>query len=121
MSDWSTRGQYDWHTPEGIAQLQERLRPKLPWEPNIDLQLKPLAKLLMGKHGLVISATGDGKLAIFYTYSLMRPDTMTIVIAPTNALEDDMNSLQSEHLRRSTQLRGSRLCYPCKRGSSSNG
>ncbi|KAI0686286.1 hypothetical protein BC835DRAFT_1309603 [Cytidiella melzeri] len=88
--NWSKQGQYDWRTPEGIAQLQEQLCQKLLWEPNIDLQLKPLAELLMGKHGLVISATSDGKSAIFYMYSLMRPDTMTIVIAPTNALEDDM-------------------------------
>ncbi|KAI0684883.1 hypothetical protein BC835DRAFT_1310324, partial [Cytidiella melzeri] len=89
-SDWLTRGIYDWHTTNGIAQLQKQLQPKLLWDPKVDFQLKPSAKLMMGEHGLVISATCDGKSAIFYTYLLMRPDTMTIVVVPKNALEDDM-------------------------------
>lgn len=91
-SDWAERGRYDWSSPAGINRLRETLRAKLPFEPA-SFQLENTARLLMGKNVLCITATGDGKSALFYMYTLVRPDTMTIVISPTNALEEDIVSI----------------------------
>ncbi|KAI0082973.1 P-loop containing nucleoside triphosphate hydrolase protein, partial [Irpex rosettiformis] len=80
---------YDWCAPEGITRLQDLLRDKVPYE-LAQRQLIATAKLLNGQHGMYVWATGDGKSSVFYLYSLVRPTTMTIVVSPTNALEDDM-------------------------------
>ncbi|PSS06893.1 hypothetical protein PHLCEN_2v3495 [Hermanssonia centrifuga] len=44
----------------------------------------------MGEDVLCVSATGDGKSALMYMYSMVHDDTMTLVVSPTNALEVDM-------------------------------
>ncbi|KAI0683961.1 P-loop containing nucleoside triphosphate hydrolase protein [Cytidiella melzeri] len=91
---WADHTAYDWEAPEGIAQLQHLLCSKVPYE-LAERQLICTAKLLKGQHIACVWATGDGKSSVFYLYSLVRPQTMTIVVAPTNALEEDMvNRLQ---------------------------
>jgi superfamily II DNA helicase RecQ len=88
-SHWATRGDYDWLSEDGLARLKVILHDKLPYEPA-DFQVENTARLLMGKSVLCITATGDGKSALFYMYSLVRPETLTLVVSPTNALEDDL-------------------------------
>lgn len=80
---------YNWCAPEGIARLQSLLQGKVPYE-VAERQLIATARLLMGQHGLYVWATGEGKSSVFYLYSFVRPQAMTVVVAPTNALEDDL-------------------------------
>ena len=91
LSDWSRRTEYNWNTLEGIDRLRTVVRRRVPYEPS-DFQLQNTAKLLSGQDVLCISATGDGKSALLYMYPMVREDTITIVISPTNALESDLKS-----------------------------
>ena len=89
-SDWSARYNYIWTNAAGQARLESIAQPRLQYEPSPDLQMMNTGRLLMGQDVLCISATGSGKTALVHMYSMARPDTITIVISPTNALESDM-------------------------------
>ncbi len=89
LSEWEIQSQYDWRTESGQTLLQEVVGFRVPYEPA-DWQLENTARLLMGKDVLCVSATGKGKSALMYMYSMVHPNTMTVVILPTNALEADM-------------------------------
>ncbi|GJE92461.1 hypothetical protein PsYK624_086150 [Phanerochaete sordida] len=88
-SDWHTRFKYDWQTSAGHARLRELAEPRLSFSLG-DFQVKNTCRLLMGQDVVLVSATGDGKTALAYVYAMARPDTITVVVSPTNALESDM-------------------------------
>ena len=92
-SDWFHTTRYNWVTEPGLQRLRALLEHKLPYIPE-DWQVEGTARLLVGDDLLCVSATGDGKSALFYMYSLVRSDTITIVLSPTNALELDMVRLR---------------------------
>lgn len=87
--DWADNNNFDWTSPAGLARLEELLRPQLLYPPAHH-QLVSTAKILVGKHVMCVWATGEGKSSVFYLHAMVRRNTMTIVVAPTNALEDDM-------------------------------
>ena len=86
---WVNNNGYDWTATTGISRLEDLLQPQLPYTPAPH-QLMSTAKILMGQNVMCVWATGEGKSSVFYLHSLIRECTMTIVVSPTNALEDDM-------------------------------
>lgn len=88
-SDWATREQSDWTSTQGNEELRKIITACVPYRPA-DFQIQNTARLLQGQDVLCVSATGDGKSALLYMYPMARPDTITMVVSPTNALEGDM-------------------------------
>ncbi|KAI0077319.1 hypothetical protein K474DRAFT_1752134 [Panus rudis PR-1116 ss-1] len=92
--DWSKQRDYKWSSDEGIKHLRDITQPFLPYTPS-EFQLENTARLLLGEDVVCVTATGDGKTALIYLYTIARPGTMSIVISPTNSLEADMvNNLE---------------------------
>ncbi|KAI0043310.1 P-loop containing nucleoside triphosphate hydrolase protein, partial [Auriscalpium vulgare] len=88
-SDSSHTASYDWTSPEGLEHLKTLVQKHLPFEPR-QFQLYDSACILNGRDVFCITATGDGKSALVYIPALARPDMITIVVEPTNALESDL-------------------------------
>ena len=94
----SQSSQYDWTSPEGLERIRTIVRPYLGYDPK-DFQLYDSACILNGQDVFCITATGDGKSALIYIPALVKRETVTVVVEPTNFLESDMvrmgNNLQS--------------------------
>ena len=88
-SDWTNRFEYDWRSSDGQLRLRGLAHPRIPYS-LADFQPETAGRLLMGQDVLLCSATGDGKTTTIYLYCIARPDTVNIIISPTNALESDM-------------------------------
>lgn len=80
---------YDWRTPEGLERIKTTVSPSLPCLPH-QFQLYDSACILNGQDVFCITATGDGKSALIYIPALVRPEMITVVVEPTNALETDL-------------------------------
>ena len=89
--DQASRSDYDWTTSAGQDRLKDVTQPHFTFELS-QFQYQNTARLLVGQDVLVISATGDGKTMLIYLYCMVRPETINLVISPTNALESDMVS-----------------------------
>ena len=76
---------YDWTSAEGLLRLGTLLRPRLPFEPW-PFQLYDSACVLNDIDVVCITATGDGKTALIYIPALVREDSITVVVEPTNYL-----------------------------------
>lgn len=83
------RDTFDWCAPEGLVHLQDILQDKVLYQLT-QHQLVCTAKLLMDQNMGCVWATGEGKTSVFYLYTLVRPTALSIVVSPTNALENDM-------------------------------
>ena len=84
--DWCQELQYPWTPDEGLAQLNNLVTPFLPFAPQL-FQLYDSACILTGWDVFCISTMGDGKSALIYIPTLVRPEMITVVIEPTNFLE----------------------------------
>ncbi|TFY76799.1 hypothetical protein EWM64_g7210 [Hericium alpestre] len=84
----------DWTSLAGLATLKSLVTSSLPFKPR-DFQLYDSACILNGQDLFCISATGNGKSALIYIPALVRPHTITVVVEPTNFLEEAM----AENLR----------------------
>ncbi|THH15434.1 hypothetical protein EW146_g5036 [Bondarzewia mesenterica] len=82
---------FEWKSPQGLIKLRNLVLPSLPYEPR-DFQLYDSACILDGQDVICISATGDGKSALIYIPAMARKQMVTVVIEPTNFLENDMAS-----------------------------
>ncbi|TFY62997.1 hypothetical protein EVJ58_g3507 [Rhodofomes roseus] len=80
---------YNWTSAEGLLRLGSLLRPLLPFEPRA-FQLYESACILNGIDVVCITATGDGKTALIYIPAMVREDSITVVVEPTNYLESDV-------------------------------
>lgn len=83
---------FDWRSPEGLATLRSLVEPILPFTPE-DFQIYDSACVLDGRDVACFTATGSGKTAIIYIPALVKKEMITVVVEPTNLLEDDMVSL----------------------------
>lgn len=87
--NWTNEHQYDWTTAEGLSKLKALVPTALPFELQ-DSQLTNSAHILNGVNVFLISATGSGKSALIYVPALARKEMVSLVIAPTNFLKDNM-------------------------------
>ncbi|KAI0071657.1 P-loop containing nucleoside triphosphate hydrolase protein, partial [Panus rudis PR-1116 ss-1] len=79
----------DWLSSEGIERVRSIVSKRVPYEPS-SFQLQNTARLLNGQDVLCVTATGDGKTALIYMYTMVREGSIAVVLSPTNSLEADM-------------------------------
>jgi len=87
--DWSKQLEYNWYSVEGIEKLCLLVSHSLPYDPD-PFQLGCTVRMTNGQDILCLSATGDGKSALIYLASIARKGTITLVVCPTNYLENDL-------------------------------
>lgn len=87
--NWTVEHQHDWTTEEGLSKLKALVSPVLPFELQ-DFQLLNSARILNGVDVFLISATGSGKSAVIYVPALARKEMVSLIIEPTNFLQDNM-------------------------------
>lgn len=83
---------FDWTSPEGLTTLRRIVEPSLPFTAD-DYQIYDSACILNGRDVACFTATGSGKTALIYIAALVDKDMISVVVEPTNLLEDDMVSL----------------------------
>lgn len=88
---WAEELRYDWTSERGLAKLKNPVGPILPFELQ-DFQLLNSAYILRGIDVFVISATGSGKSAMIHVPAIARREMITVVIEPTNFLQNNMVS-----------------------------
>lgn len=84
----------EWRSPEGLATLKRIVDPVLPFTAN-DHQIYDSACVLDGRDVACFSATGSGKTAIIYIPAIVKKEMISVVVEPTNLLEDDMVNIYS--------------------------
>lgn len=84
-------------TEQGLEKLQNLVATILPFELQ-DFQLLDCAYVLKGVDVFVISATGSGKSALIYVPAIARREMITVVIEPTNFLQNNMVSQHHNYL-----------------------
>lgn len=107
-----SRGRLRWQSSIGLQTIKTIVRKRIPqWENGLyDWQLEIVAKILDGEDVLVVTATGDGKSAIFgvpiliflelaqnpfYYPDLPHPEKPSgIVITPTKGLSTNIVRIQ---------------------------
>jgi reverse gyrase len=87
--DWSERGDYKWFSASGAQRLKEKVSSVIDFELD-RFQVECATRILDGQDVLCINRTGAGKSVLIYAPVLAREGTISVVISPTNFLQQDM-------------------------------
>ena len=96
--DSSESPSYDWASPGGLEKIRTTIcQSYLEHNPK-PFQLYNLVCILNWQDIICIMATGDGKLALIYILALVKWETVTVEVEPTNFLESDMVCTSNDQL-----------------------